>query len=137
MIGIVICGHGRMGTGMLHAAELIVGPQQQVRSLEVHPGQGLDEVGAALRAAVAEVDRGAGAVLLTDLPGGTPCNVAAPLLATGNLSMVSGFNLPALVKLLTARAGAADPAQLAEIAADYGRRHTLTGRDLGQRTPRE
>ena len=139
MIGLVICCHGRMGAGMLHAAEQIVGPQAQVLTLEVNPGAALEELTERLLAAVREVDAGDGVLVLTDMPGGTPCNLAFPHLEPGRLAMITGFNLPALVKLLTTRGGPVDLAQLADLGAAYGRRHTLTGEaiDRGGERDRE
>ncbi len=129
-IGIVLCCHGSMGNGMREAAEMIVGPASQLAVVGVFPGDHRDRVIAALREAVTEVDGGRGVLVLADMPGGTPFNVLAAGFGPGCPEVVAGFNLPALLKALTARREAPDAAGLARQVADYGGRHLIRGADL-------
>jgi PTS system mannose-specific IIA component len=130
MIGVVICCHGRMGEGMRHAAEMIVGPQEQLVVVSVNPGDGGADILAALKRATDEVDEGHGVLLLTDLFGGTPTNIGCTLLGETKIEVVTGFNLPLLIKALTARNDAAQLKELARAAAAYGQRHISVAGDL-------
>lgn len=130
MIGVVICCHGKMGEGMRQAAEMIVGPQQQLTVVSVNPGDGGAEILDALSKAVKEVEDGQGVLLLTDLFGGTPTNIGCALLGDANIEVVTGFNLPLLIKALTGRADAPDLAVLARTASEYGQRHISVAGDL-------
>ncbi len=130
MIGIVICCHGKMGEGMRDAAEMIVGAQEQLRVVSVNPGNGGNEILDALTQAVKEVDKGDGVLLVTDLFGGTPTNIGCALLGEASVEVVTGFNLPLLIKALTGRNDASSLSELARTASDYGRRHISVAGDL-------
>ncbi len=130
MIGIVICCHGKMGDGIRDAAELIVGPQEQLSVVSVKPGDGGNDILEALNAAIQQVDKGDGVLLLTDLFGGTPTNIGCTLLNERNLEVVTGFNLPLLIKIMTGRQDTTDIGELARTAAEYGRRHMSIAGDL-------
>ncbi len=130
MIGVVICCHGRMGEGMRHAAEMIVGPQEQLAVVSVNPGDGGNEILEALKGSVKSVDEGHGVLLLTDLFGGTPTNIGCALLGEANIEVVTGFNLPLLIKALTARTDAVELSDLARAASEYGQRHISVAGDL-------
>jgi PTS system mannose-specific IIA component len=129
-VGVVLCCHGEMGEGVRQAAEMIVGPQRQLATLGIHPGDGRDQLTAALTAAIEAVDEGAGALVLTDMAGGTPCNLVAGLPPGGKLEMVTGFNLPVLLRALRLRATVDDLGRLAEESAIYGAQHLTTLRSL-------
>jgi PTS system mannose-specific IIA component len=132
MIGVVICCHGTMGDGMRHAAEMIIGPQEQLEVVSVKPGDGGNDVREALLGAVKKADSGDGVLLLTDLFGGTPTNVACALLGEAPIEMVTGFNLPLLVKALTTRAEANSLPELASEASAYGQRHISVASEILQ-----
>lgn len=132
MIGVVICCHGKMGEGMRHAAEMIVGPQEQLEVVSVTPGRGGNDILEALSEAVKTVDTGEGVLLLTDLFGGTPTNIGCALLGEARIEVVTGFNLPLLIKALTARHDAMDLPMLARAASEYGQRHISVAGDLLQ-----
>jgi len=129
MAGVVLCCHGEMGRGMLHAAEMILGPQPQVEAVEVGPGEGPDRLTAKLDDAITRTDGGAGVLVLTDMAGGTPCNLVA-VQPRGGVEMVTGFNLPALLRALRQRREEPDLARLAADTAAYGGRHITTLRAL-------
>ncbi|MCK9462907.1 MAG: PTS sugar transporter subunit IIA [Proteobacteria bacterium] len=128
-IGVVICCHGEMAAGLRSAAEMIVGPQEGLAVVGVRPADGREDVEASLATAATMVDRGAGVLVLTDLPGGTPC-VEAARRRGASYEMIAGVNLPALVEVLMGRADAPDVHALAEVAAEIGRRHVASGREL-------
>jgi PTS system mannose-specific IIA component len=129
-VGVVLCCHGGMGRGMLQAAEMILGPQEQVSTVEVEPGDGPEVLRAKLDDAVARTDGGAGVLVLTDMAGGTPCNLVASRPVTSRMEMVTGFNLPALLKALRLRNEEPDLARLAAETAAYGGSNIATLRAL-------
>lgn len=130
MIGLVICCHGKMGEGIMDAVEIIVGPQEQVEVVSVKPGDGGNEVLEALSVAIGKADSGGGVLVLTDLFGGTPTNIGCALLGETNIEVVTGFNLPLLIKAITGRSEITDIAELARTATDYGQRHMSIAGDL-------
>ncbi len=132
MIGIVICCHGKMGSGMRDAAEMIVGPQQQLGVVSVNPGNSGNDILEALSIAIKEVESGDGVLLLTDLFGGTPTNIGCALLGEAAVEVVTGFNLPLLIKALTSRYDTTDLPDLARTSSEYGRRHISVAGDLLQ-----
>ena len=120
-----------MAAGMLHAAETILGPQPGVRTLSVGPGLSAKAATSMLSEAVEAADEGAGVLILTDLLGGTPCNLAS-LLLSSRVDLVAGFNLPALLKGLLSRAVAESPTALAKKMVSHGIEYTTTGSDMLQ-----
>ena len=106
MIGVLVISHGAIGETLLASAEQILGGRQaQVATLGVSRGEDPDALLGRARALAASVDSGAGVLVLTDMFGATPCNVAARLLADGRVEGVSGVSLPMLVRVLSGRNG--------------------------------
>jgi len=122
MIGIVIVTHGRLGDALIEAAELILGDRPD--SLEA-VSINLRENAANLRGKIAEsikrVDRKKGVVILTDMFGGTPSNLSYSFLEEGSIEVISGVNLPILVKAANARKNM-DLLKLAECLEAYGKK---------------
>ena len=106
MIGVLLISHGAIGETLLASAEAILGAKQaRVATLGVSRSDDPDKVLARARQLAAQLDDGAGLLVLTDMFGATPCNVAARLLADGRVEGVSGVSLPMLVRVLSARNG--------------------------------
>lgn len=105
MIGVVLVTHGGVGDALRSAMEHVVGVQAQVATVAIGPDDDMDRMRAEILASVDEVDTGDGAILLTDMFGGTPSNLCLSMLARGGVEVISGVNLPMLVKLAKARAG--------------------------------
>jgi len=106
MIGVLVISHGAIGETLLASAEAILGKKQaQVATLGVSRSDDPDKVLARARSLAAQLDSGAGVLVLTDMFGATPCNVAARLLADGRVEGVSGVSLPMLVRVLSGRNG--------------------------------
>lgn len=103
MIGLVLITHGEIGTALAAAAEHVVGPQQQLRTLSIGADDDIQDRRRDLEQAVAAVDRGDGVVVLTDMFGSTPSNLAVALLERGGVEVIAGVNLPMLVKLAKIR----------------------------------
>jgi PTS system ascorbate-specific IIA component len=106
MIGVLLISHGAIGETLLASAEAILGRKQaQVATLGVSRADDPDKVLVRARSLAAGLDSGAGVLVLTDMFGATPCNVASRLLADGRVEGVSGVSLPMLVRVLSGRNG--------------------------------
>lgn len=103
MIGLVLVTHGRLATEFLVAMEHVVGPQDAVEAICIGPDDDMEARRADIAGAVARVDDGSGVILLTDLFGGTPSNLAISLLDAGRVEVIAGVNLPMLIRLESAR----------------------------------
>jgi PTS system mannose-specific IIA component len=104
MLGILIVTHGKLGEALISAATHIVGkPLSHVRALSVDGLDDPDTLLSTARAMAQQLDQGDGVLVLSDICGGTPCNVATRLVAQGRIDAVSGVSLPMLVRALTYR----------------------------------
>lgn len=103
MIGLVLVTHGQLAIEFVTAMEHVVGPQPAVASICIGPDDDMEARRADIAKAIAEVDTGRGVIILTDLFGGTPSNLAISLLETGRVEVIAGINLPMLIRLESAR----------------------------------
>ena len=103
LIGVVIVAHGRLARALLDATEHVVGPQRGALALAIEPSDDLAARQLEISAAVRDVDEGAGVVVVTDMFGGTPSNLAHGALNGDGVEVVYGANLPLLVKLAKMR----------------------------------
>ncbi|SCW52394.1 PTS system, mannose-specific IIA component [Sphingobium faniae] len=103
MIGLVLVTHGALATEFVVAMEHVVGPQQQIETICIGPEDDMELRRADITAAVRRVNDGSGVILLTDLFGGTPSNLAISLLRAGEIEVIAGINLPMLIRLESAR----------------------------------
>ena len=103
MIGIVIITHGNLATEFLSAVQHIVGPQSHIKTVCIGPQDDVDQRRAEISAAIKAVELGKGVVLVTDMFGGTPCNLALAHLKKGKVEVLAGANLPSLIKLIGLR----------------------------------
>lgn len=122
MIGLVIVTHGRLAEEFVHATEHIVGKQSQIQAVCIGADDKMDTRRNDIAAAVAQVDSGAGVIILTDMFGGTPSNLAISLLEQGRVEVVAGLNLPMLVKLARIRSDC-NLHKAAAAAQDAGRKY--------------
>ncbi|MEJ0063258.1 MAG: PTS fructose transporter subunit IIA [Alphaproteobacteria bacterium] len=122
MIGLVLITHGRLGAEMLAALEHVVGPQQQAMAIGIGPDDDIDKRRIDLLAAIAACDRGQGVVVLTDMFGGTPSNLAIAALGQAKVEVIAGVNLPMLIKLASVRGEKNLAAAVAE-AQEAGRKY--------------
>lgn len=102
-VGVVLVTHADYGSALLRAAEIILGPQQDCGAVSVDGTQEVTETVARLKETVARVDNGRGVLLLTDMFGGTPTNLSLSLLGGGNVDVLTGVNLPMLLKVFGSR----------------------------------
>ncbi|MBI1366126.1 MAG: PTS fructose transporter subunit IIA [Alphaproteobacteria bacterium] len=103
MIGIVVVSHGRLAEEFVAAAEHVVGPQEAIRAVSIGPDDDMEKRRADILAAAKEVDSGEGVIILTDMFGGTPSNLAISVMEKANAEVVAGVNLPMLIKLASTR----------------------------------
>ena len=122
MIGVVIVTHGKLAEAFLAVTEHVVGPQQQIQAIGIGPDEEAEIAHGRITAAVRDVDSGEGAVILTDMFGGTPSNVAISVMKSEGVEVIAGVNLPMLIKLMSVRGklGLAEAvAQAQEAARKY------------------
>jgi mannose PTS system EIIA component len=103
MIGLVLVTHGRLATEFVVAMEHVVGPQRAIMPICIGPDDDMESRRADIASAIAEVDSGRGVIVLTDLFGGTPSNLAISLMKPGKVEVIAGINLPMLIRLEGAR----------------------------------
>ncbi len=103
MIGLVLVTHGRLASEFVTAMEHVVGPQTQIQAIAIGPDDDMEARRADIAKAIAKVEVGNGVILLTDLFGGTPSNLAISLLERGRVEVIAGINLPMLIRLASAR----------------------------------
>ena len=103
MIGMVLVTHGHLATEFRSALEHVVGPQPQLRTVTIGPEDDMERRRSDIIQAVHDVDTGQGVVVLTDMFGGTPSNLAISLMEPGRIEVIAGVNLPMLIRLEGAR----------------------------------
>ncbi|MFM9851811.1 MAG: PTS sugar transporter subunit IIA [Sphingomonadaceae bacterium] len=103
MIGLVLVTHGRLAVEFITAMEHVVGAQDSIVAICIGPEDDMEMRRAEIAAAIASVDQGRGVIILTDLFGGTPSNLAISLMETGRVEVIAGINLPMLIRLEGAR----------------------------------
>ena len=103
MIGIVLVTHGRLAEEMIAATEHVVGAQRNMRAISIGPDDDMEQRRNDILKAVADVDDGGGVILLTDMFGGTPSNLAISIIDEANVEVIAGVNLPMLIKLASVR----------------------------------
>ncbi len=103
MIGMVLVTHGRLAAEFIAALEHVVGAQRNVASVCIGPEDDMERRRQDILRAIAEVDAGKGVVLLTDMFGGTPSNLAISVMDKARIEVIAGVNLPMLIKLASLR----------------------------------
>ncbi|MEO3427652.1 PTS sugar transporter subunit IIA [Pelagibius sp. CAU 1746] len=106
MIGLVLVTHGRLAVEFVQALEHVVGPQENVTAICIGPEDDMEQRRQDIIDAVEKADEGDGVVLLTDMFGGTPSNLAISVLDKGQVEVIAGINLPMLIKLTGLRSSA-------------------------------
>ena len=106
MIGVVIVTHGKLAHEFRAALEHVVGPQEQIETISIGPDDDLDARRADMLSALDNVDSGEGVVVLTDMFGGSPSNLAISAMERPSVEVIAGINLPMLVKLASVRGDA-------------------------------
>jgi mannose PTS system EIIA component len=122
MIGVVVVSHGQLAKEFVAAAEHVLGAQSQMLSVSIGPDDDMGERRRDILEAVKSVDDGAGVIILTDMFGGTPSNLAISIINETKVEVIAGVNLPMLIKLAVER-GRTSLAQAAALAQEAGRHY--------------
>ena len=122
MIGLVLVTHGRLAEEFVTAMVHVVGPQEAVATIAIGPDDDMEERRTDIAGAIQRVDSGRGVIVLTDLFGGTPSNLAISLMQRGRVEVIAGMNLPMLIRLGSARKSMSVVAAVAA-AREAGRKY--------------
>ncbi len=132
MIGLVLVTHGRLAEEFVVAMEHVVGKQERIAAICIGPEDDMEGRRADIAAAIAEVDEGRGVIVLSDLFGGTPSNLAISLMEAGRIEVIAGINLPMLIRLGSARK-TMKVTEAVAAARDAGRKYiTIASEVLGE-----
>lgn len=132
MIGLILVTHGKLAEEFVHAMEHVVGKQDAIATVCIGPDDDMERRRREIADAVKRVDSGEGAIILTDLFGGTPSNLAISLMKAGKLEVIAGINLPMLIRLAGARK-CMKVRDAVAAARDAGRNYiTIASEFLGQ-----
>ena len=132
MIGLVLVTHGRLAAEFILAMEHVVGPQPQVEAICIDAEDDMEARRADIAAAADRVDTGRGVILLTDMFGGTPSNLAISLMGRENVEVIAGVNLPMLIRLASVRVDHR-VATAVEAAQEAGRKYiSVASKILGE-----
>lgn len=132
MVGILVCAHFNIAKELVLATELIAGKQEQMKYVSIDLEDDMEKVKKELEKAIKEVDSGEGVIIFTDMFGGTPCNISLSFLERGKIEVITGVNLPMLVKIGLERKGK-KLEELTELITEYGRKQIYLARDVLKR----
>ena len=122
MIGLVLVTHGALAREFVAAVEHVVGPQSQLRAICIGADDDMEQRRREILDAAKATDDGAGVIVLTDMFGGTPSNLAISIIDKANVEVIAGVNLPMLIKLTSVR-GQSDLAEAVALAQEAGRKY--------------
>ena len=122
MIGLVLVTHGKLAEEFRHALEHVVGPQKAIETDCIGPEDDMDQRRQDILEAVMSADEGHGVIILTDMFGGTPSNLAISVMSCGRIEVIAGVNLPMLIKLAGIR-GDDDMERALVEASEAGRKY--------------
>jgi PTS system mannose-specific IIA component len=105
MIGVLVTTHGNLGNELIKAAELIRGSLKGILHISVDQTKGVEDLKKEISTAIRKLDQGRGVLILTDLFGGTPSNISLSFMKEGKVEVITGVNLPMLLKLPDIREG--------------------------------
>ena len=134
MIGLVIAAHQSLGPALLQAAEGIVGPVERAAAISLNYEEDPAKAKARLEETLRKIQDGDGVLILTDMFGGTPTNMSLPYLEPGKVEVLTGVNLPMLIKAHTARQELT-LAELARFLKDYGGRNIVLASEVWDAKP--
>jgi len=123
MIGLVLVTHGNLAVEFIAAMEHVVGPQEQVCAVCIGPEDDMEQRRNDILTDVAKCDAGDGVVVLTDMFGGTPSNLAISIMDRAKVEVIAGMNLPMLIKLASIRKTGADLKSAVAAAQEAGRKY--------------
>ncbi|MBW2636636.1 MAG: PTS fructose transporter subunit IIA [Deltaproteobacteria bacterium] len=122
MIGVLVITHSNLGSELIKAAEMIKGDLPKIVPISIDANKSLKSINKEITSAIKKVDSKKGVLILTDLFGGTPSNISLSFLKEGKVEVVTGVNLPMLLKISTMREEI-DLREFANFIRDYGRKN--------------
>ena len=128
MIGLVLVSHGFLARDLAGAMIHVVGEQKNIEAVCIQPDDNMEEQRARIKKAIKKVEEGEGVLVLTDMLGGTPSNLAVPFLEKDKVEILSGMNLPLLIKLASVRE-TTPLIQAARLAKEAGQRYIALASD--------
>ncbi|MBI2081814.1 MAG: PTS fructose transporter subunit IIA [candidate division NC10 bacterium] len=129
MVGVIVVTHGQVGTELLRTAQEIVGRIERAEAVTIDAAEKIERARSKIEAAIKRVSTGAGVLILTDMFGGTPSNLGLSFLEKGAVEVVTGVNLPMLIKLPSLREGL-PLRELADRLSTYGQKNILVASDF-------
>jgi len=129
MVGLVVVAHFNLAKEMVAATDLILGKQSQFESVVIFADEEVERIKKRLTDAVKATEKGDGVLIMTDMFGGTPTNISLSFLEEGKVEVVTGVNLPMLIKLITYREGR-QLDELANFITQYGRNNICLATDI-------
>ncbi|PQM61092.1 MAG: PTS fructose transporter subunit IIA [Rhodobacteraceae bacterium] len=121
MLGIVIVAHGGLAIEYLSAVEHILGVKPKFQAISIYPNDNIDEKEMQIKSAISEVEDGSGVIIVTDMHGSTPANIALKASKEFNCKVLFGVNLPLLVKLVKVRH--LGPSEAVGLALEAGKKY--------------
>ena len=135
MIGIVLVTHGRLADEFVSALEHVVGAQERIATVCIGPEDDMEKRRAEILESITKTDDGGGVILLTDMFGGTPSNLAISVMDKANVEVIAGANLPMLIKLASVRTNSSID-QASQAAQDAGRKYINIASQLLAKEPK-
>jgi PTS system mannose-specific IIA component len=134
MVGVVLVSHPNLGDEFIRSAELICGKLPSLVTVSIDTRKGVEELRRGIAEAIKSVDGGEGVLILTDMFGGTPSNMSLAFLREGQVEVLSGLNLPMLIKISTCREGRTLK-ELAKMVKEAGQRNINLASEILQKKP--
>ena len=135
MIGILLVTHGRLADELVSALEHVVGEQEKIATVCIGPEDDMEKRRAEILESIIKTDDGGGVILLTDMFGGTPSNLAISVMDKANVEVIAGVNLPMLIKLASVRTNNSIN-EAAQAAQDAGRKYINIASQLLSKDPK-
>jgi mannose PTS system EIIA component len=129
MVGLVIATHGHLAQELVSTAEQIIGVLPKVATCSIEPGSSADDIRGEMQKAIASVESGEGVIVFADLVGGTPCNQSLMLCDKNHLEVLTGVNLPMLLKAQSLRDAAMPLPAMVSALVSYGQKNIVCASD--------
>ena len=130
MIGILIATHGDLGCELIKAAELIKGPLSQTTCVRIDETKSVEQINKEISTVIKNLDQGQGVLILTDLFGGTPSNISLSFLKKGKVEVVTGVNLPMMLKLSAVKKEDMTLTEFASFITEYGKKNIYSASEI-------
>ena len=130
MVGILVATHGRLAEELVNAAQMIVGKTENIATISIGWNDNVAEARQKISEGIKKVDTGRGVIILTDMFGGTPTNISLPFLKENKVEVVTGVNLPMLIKLLSLQKEGMELIEIARKVQERGKQCVYVASDV-------